>query len=301
MERQPEESRPMSITDEQIAAYADWIGRETEATCVVAPESADLMAATLDRDDPAYAPGDPLPPMWSWMAFRPHARRSQLGPDGHPARGGFLPPVALPRRMFGGARFRYLAPLPVGEEIRRVSRIAGVEGKRGGSGVMVVVTVAQTYWVGGVARVEEEQDIIYREAAAPGNAPGAAPPAPPPEKPIPQTPWRAVWTPDTMTLFRYSALTFNAHRIHFDRPYAEGEEGYPGLVVHGPLTATLLAELCRDRAGRPLSAWSFRARAPLFDTGPITLTGTPTETGATLGAYDARGQLALSAEATFAD
>jgi 3-methylfumaryl-CoA hydratase len=287
----------MSVTDDELRGYAAWVGRERRDACVVAPESADLMAATLDRDDPARAPGDPLPPMWSWMAFRPQARRSEIGADGHPARGGFLPPVALPRRMFAGARQRFLAPLPVGETIERVQRIAAVAPKRGASGLMVIVTVANRYLAGGVLRMEEEQDIVYREAPAPGAAPAPEPPPAPP----PVTPWRRLWTPDPVTLFRYSALTFNGHRIHYDRPYALAEEGYPGLVVHGPLTATLLAELCRDETGdRPFSSWSFRARAPLFDTGPVLLLGTPAADGqsAELEARDADGRIAMTATAT---
>jgi 3-methylfumaryl-CoA hydratase len=287
----------MTISERELEGYAGWVGRERRDACVVAPESADLMAATLDRDDPPRAPGDPLPPMWSWMAFRPQARRSEIGPDGHPARGGFLPPVALPRRMFGGARQRFLAPLPVGETIERVQRIAAVSPKRGASGMMVLVTVENRYLAGGVERLREEQDIVYREAPAPG---APVPPEPPAASP-PVTPWRRLWTPDPVTLFRYSALTFNGHRIHYDRPYAMAEEGYPGLVVHGPLTATLLAELCRDETGdRPFATFEFRARAPLFDTGPVLLTGTPSADGqsAELAAYDSRGRVAMAATAT---
>ena len=288
----------MTITDAEIDGYRAFVGREATATSTVAPESADLMAATLDRADPPARPGDALPPMWLAMAFRPDARRSQIGPDGHPMRGDFLPPVALPRRMFGGARLRYLAPLPVGIPITRRSRVADVAAKRGGSGLMVFVTVAQTYSAEGVVCVDEEQDIIYREAAAPGT------PTPPPSaSPVPDAPWAQTWHPDPVTLFRFSALTFNGHRIHYDRPYATGEEGYPGLVVHGPLTALLLAELCRaGSGGQPLAAFSFRARAPLFDTGPVHLRGTPSVDGrqVTLGAYSPTGQLAMSADVDFA-
>ncbi len=286
-----------AIDDGDIARYAAFVGREARQTCVIAPESCDLMAATLDRDDPPFATGDALPPMWSWMAFRPHARRSRIGEDGHPMRGDFLPPVALPRRMFGGARFRYLAPLPCGETIERVQRIAAVDAKRGASGVMVLVTVAQRYVVDGVLRVEEQQDIIYREAARPGEGVETAPPAPPPD-----APWAETYEPDPVTLFRYSALTFNGHRIHYDRRYATEAEGYPGLVVHGPLTATLLADLCRRRTGRMLwSGWEFRARRPLFDVSPVHLRGTPAADGLSvdLAAYDGAGRLAMSATARF--
>jgi 3-methylfumaryl-CoA hydratase len=288
----------MTVTEQDIAHYADWVGREATATSTIACESGDLLAATLDRADPPVKPGDTVPAMWLQMAFRPDAPRREIGPDGHPARGSFLPPVALPRRMFAGARYRYLAPLPYGMEITRTARIASVTGKQGSSGPMVFVTVANSYAANGTVCIEEEQDIVYREAAAPGTPP---PPAPEP-KPVPDAPWAETWTPDTVTLFRYSALTFNGHRIHYDRPYATGEEGYPGLVVHGPLTATLLSELCRRSSGdRALAAWSYRARSPLFDTGPVHLRGTPDETGgkASLAAYSPTGQLAMSAEAVF--
>lgn len=292
-----------AITDAEIEGYRAFVGREATDTSTVSTESVDLMAATLDRDDPPARPGDALPPMWLWMAFRPSARRSAIGPDGHPARGGFLPPVALPRRMFAGARQRFLAPLPAGREIIRHARIASVEAKRGASGLMVFVTVANTYVSGGTVRIEEEQDIVYREAADPSAPPPQpAPEKPAPEKPVPDAPWAETWTPDPVTLFRYSALTFNGHRIHYDRDYATGEEGYPGLIVHGPLTATLLSEMTRRAtADRPMAGWSFRARAPLFDTGPVHLRGTPSvdNGNATLAAYDPRGLLAMSAEAVF--
>lgn len=286
----------MTVSDEDLRGYEAWVGRQAVSTSVIAPESCDLMAATLDRDDPPYAPGDPLPPMWSWMGFRPHARRSAIGADGHPARGGFLPPVALPRRMFGGARYRFLAPLPCGETITRTQTIAKVSAKRGASGAMVVVTVAQSFAAGGVTRMEEEQDIIYREAAKPGEAPPADPA---PETP-PSAPWMETYHPDPVTLFRYSALTFNGHRIHYDRKYAVEEEGYPGLVVHGPLTATLLADLTRRHTGRTLFAeWEFRARRPLFDVNPIILCGAPDGSGVELAAYDGAGRLSMTARATF--
>jgi 3-methylfumaryl-CoA hydratase len=288
----------MSVSDAEIAGYSDWIGRESQAQSIIAPESGDLMAATLDRADPKVSVGDPVPPMWLQMAFRPDAPRSEIGPDGHTKRGSFLPPVALPRRMYGGARYRYHAPLPYGAEITRTARVAGVEAKRGGSGLMVVVTVTNSYHSGGILCVEDGHDILYREAADP-NAP--PPPAPEP-RPIPDAPWAETWVPDPVTLFRYSALTFNGHRIHYDRSYVTQEEGYPGLVVHGPLTATLLSELCRrSSGGRALAAFSYRARSPLFDTGPVHLRGTADESAGTaqLSAYSPTGHLAMSAEAVF--
>jgi 3-methylfumaryl-CoA hydratase len=288
----------MVPSEQDIEGYKAWIGREAVSTSTLAPESGDLMAATLDRRDPPVKPGDPVPPMWLQMAFRPDAPRSEIGPDGHAKRGGFIPPVALPRRMYGGARFFYRAPLPYGATITRTARIDGVEAKRGGSGLMVVVTMSHRYEAEGVLCVEDAHDILYREAVDP-NAP---PPRTPEPKPVPDAPWAETFEPDPVTLFRYSALTFNGHRIHYDRTYVTEEEGYPGLIVHGPLTGTLLSELARKATGdRPMASFGYRARSPLFDTGPVHLRGTLDENGgkASLAAYSPTGQLAMTAEAVF--
>lgn len=288
----------MAIDDATLASYADWVGREETARAVVTAESCDLMAATLDRDDRPYRDGDPLPPMWIVMGFRAAVRRSGLGVDGHPARGGFLPPVALPRRMFAGARHRIAGALPIGAALTRTSRIASVTPKRGKSGVMVFVVVENAYAADGEVGLVEEQDIVYREAAAPG-APAAAPVTP---QAVPEGAWRETWTPDTPTLTRFSALTWNAHRIHYDRPYATEIEGYPGLVVHGPLAAVLLADLVRRRDPRALTAFRFRAQRPMFDMNPVTLAGGLAEGGgaADVVAYDHDGAPCMSAQATFA-
>jgi 3-methylfumaryl-CoA hydratase len=275
-----------------------WIGRSEEAEDVITAQPVAAMSATLDRDDPAPAAGDPLPALWHWMYFTPKVRRSHLGPDGHPARGGFLPPVPLPRRMYAGGRLVFHAPLRVGTGARRVSEILDVAEKHGRSGPLVFVTVRHAYHADGGLALEEEQDLVYRgEAKAAGDAP-------PPGNDAVAGPWRRRIEPDPVTLFRYSALTFNGHRIHYDRPYATGVEGYPGLVVHGPLIATWLVELCRAYADdRALAHFRFRAQCPLFDTAPFDVTGGLEADGAGFwaAALTPEGAVAMEAAGTFSD
>lgn len=236
-----------------------WIGRRETATDWIAPFPARAMAATLDSLS-APDEGDELPLLWHWLYFLHVAPRAGIGPDGHPKRGGFMPPVPLPRRMFGAARFEFHAPLRVGDNAERRSEIRDVVQKTGRSGTMVFVTVRHEIHANGTLAIVDEQDIVYREPPAPGSASiNVARDTPPPAES--RQPWRT----DEVLLFRYAALTFNAHRIHYDRPYATGEEGYPGLVVQGPLVATLLAGRARELAGRRLARFQFRAIKPLFD------------------------------------
>jgi 3-methylfumaryl-CoA hydratase len=244
-----------------------WVGRERVEAGRLDLFPARGMAALLDRDPAALAEGDPLPPGWHWLYLNPATPRSRLGPDGHARRGGFLPPVALPRRMWAGGRLRFPRPLLLGERVERRSRILSVEEKQGSTGSLVRVTVAHEVRGEGGGAVEEEQDLIYREAARPGEPPRATPPLPA------EAEWREAFLPDAVTLFRFSALTFNGHRIHYDHPYATGVEGYPGLVVHGPLTALLLLDAAARHAGRRPAAFRYRAVGPLFGDEPITLAG----------------------------
>lgn len=245
--------------------YEAWVGREETRIDRLHASTVAAMAATLDLDVAPRA-GDALPPGWQWLFFNPMARRSELGVDGHPARGGFLPPVELPRRMWAGSRIRYLRDLPVDSDAARRSRILRVENKSGKRGALCFVTVEHTTSCGDAACIVEEQDIVYREATAPG----AAPPAPPERHPA-EPQWAREENADTTLLFRYSALTFNGHRIHYDEAYARDEEAYPGLVVHGPLTATLLQMFAREQAGRALAGFDFRGVAPLFANRPFRL------------------------------
>ncbi|MBO9499070.1 MAG: MaoC family dehydratase N-terminal domain-containing protein [Novosphingobium sp.] len=243
----------------------EWIGREERATGHAAPEPLQCLAALLDHETSPWREGE-VPPLGHWLYFLPRARQSDLAEDGHPHRGGFLPPVPLPRRMWAGGMVAFHAPLPIGAAIERVSTIADVAHKSGASGGMVFVTVRHRIFAGETLAIEEQQDIVYREAAAPGTAPAGAAP----EHRIADVSHN--YRADITALARYSALTFNAHRIHYDRDYARDVEGYPGLVVHGPLAATLLADLwLRENPGRRIRRFAYRARAPLFDIAPFTL------------------------------
>jgi 3-methylfumaryl-CoA hydratase len=254
------------------------------------------LAATLDRDEPLPRPGDALPPLAHWLYFLPRHRQSELGPDGHAKRGGFLPPVPLPRRMWAGGRFEFRQPLRVGDEIRRTSRIADVRHKAGRSGELVFVLVRHEIEGAGGLALTEEHDIVYRDAVQPG--------APPPvgARAAQAATWSRAVLPDDVLLFRYSALTFNGHRIHYDRRYVTAVEGYPGLVVHGPLQATLLVDLVRrELPDAAIGGFAFRAVRPLFDTGPFRVCGHPrTEREIDLWIEDAEGWVAMDATATLA-
>lgn len=249
--------------------------------------------AVLDDSEPEPRAGDALPPLWQWLYFLPRAAQSRLGPDGHPQRGGFLPPVDLPRRMFAGARLTIHQPLRLGRPAVREGEIRTIEDKQGAGGRLVFVTALYRFSQDGDLCLEEEQDVVYR---APG--PPLAAPQPADWPPLPADAWSRVITPDPMLLFRFSAITFNAHRIHYDRPYATEVEGYPGLVVHGPLTAMLLMDLLRRHEPRPLARFSFRAKAPLFDLAPVRLVGRRQgESAILLEAQGPDGATAMTADA----
>jgi len=275
--------------------YESWVGREEEFGDRIHESVARAMAATLDLESAPRA-GDPLPPGWQWLFFNPAVRRSELGVDGHPARGGFLPPVELPRRMWAGSRIRYLVDLPLEAQAFRRSRILKVEEKVGKRGSLCFVTVEHTTTCGGAVCIVEEQDIVYREATPPGAGPSA-----PPERYEGRAQWNRNIVADTTLLFRYSALTFNGHRIHYDQAYARHGEGYPDLVVQGPLTATLLQQFAVEQGGgRRLKSFSFRGVTPLFVDRTFRLEGREDD-GSTLAVW-ARGhdgELAMSASAGF--
>ncbi len=275
-----------------------WIGRTEEAHDLIAPGPMRGLAATLDYEDgETPQEGDPVPPAGHWMYFLPSAPMRVLGPDGHTRRGGFLPPVELPRRMWAGGRIEFVRPLRVGVRASRLSTIKDVTHKSGASGNLVFILVEHRVSDEDGLCIREEHDIVFRDAAVPG----APPPA---EKPAPQgAKWHRVIEPDPVLLFRYSALTFNGHRIHYDLKYVTEEEGYPGLIVHGPLIATLLMDLCRrQRPDARLAHLDYRAMSPVFDTGPFSLNGLPSDDGstATLWATTNAGGLAMKADARFA-
>lgn len=286
----------MSTVAPDLESLKQWIGRTETAVDYVTVPMVDRLSATLDRDDAFPKTGDPLPVGWHSTLFPRVVRHSQIGPDGHPQRGDFLPPVPLPRRMFAGKRSTFIAPLQVGDEVKRLSTIQNVTVKDGRSGRMVFVTVKTDISSPRGLAITEEQDIVYR-GEPDKNAP------PPPPQPAPgKAVWRHQVTPDPVMLFRYSALTFNGHRIHYDHPYVTGTEGYPNLVMNGGLATLLVYELARTHASTPIRFMSSRNVRALFVGRAITLCGEPSADNKTakLWAQDDSGALALAAEAEFA-
>lgn len=247
----------------------DWVGRTIETSCWLDPWRAYAMHATLDATDAPPLEGAALPPCWHWAYFLDAAPSHELGPDGHPQRGGFLPPVPLPRRMWAGSRIEFFAPLVLGAAARKVSRVAAVEEKSGRSGRLCFVKVQHEIHVPSGLAIREEQDIVYRDVQRSDAATVA-------QDATIDARWQQPWAFDAPRLFRYSALTFNSHRIHYDRDYVTREEGYPGLVVHGPLMATVMLELVRMRCpDRSIRQFDFRAIAPVFDGQAIHAYGQP--------------------------
>jgi 3-methylfumaryl-CoA hydratase len=276
--------------------WKKWIGRTEMRVDRVTATPVAALAATLDRHDPFPKDGDPLPPLWHWLYFLPIHRQSDLGSDGHAKRGGFLPPVPLPRRMWAGGRLTFNAPLRVGERIERESRIVEVTQKDGRSGSLVFVVVRHAISGAAGVAIVEEHDIVYR------GEPSAGERSTPREAPV-DAAWSHEIDPDPVLLFRYSALTFNGHRIHYDRRYVTDVEGYPGLVVHGPLIATLVGDLLRRALpGATLAAFSFRAVSPLFDGASFFVRGQPAHDGKSVRLWAAKthGDLAMDAKATLA-
>ncbi len=264
--------------------HQDFVGRTQTQEDEVSPRLLRGLAATLDVAEP-----DVVPPLWHWMLFQDWVPCAGLGPDGHPRRGGFLPPVhELPRRMWAGGRLALHAPLQPGDAVRRTSVIEAVTEKQGGSGRLVFVTVSHRIEGPRGLAIEEQQDIVYRGAE------GAAVKAAAPAEAAPGGALRAEVMPDPVLLFRYSALTGNGHRIHYDLDYVRGEEGYPGLVVHGPLQATWLAGLL---AGR-VRSFRFRGMRPAFHGAALRLEGWETAEGWRLRTVDPSGAVCMTAEAT---
>ena len=281
------------MMNDQSKPLTDWIGSREHREEIISEFPAKAAAAMLDLDQGPMVHGNPLPPLWHWFYHLPLAQRSQIDVDGHPKRGGFFPPVTLPRRIFAGARTEFIKPLTIGEPAVREGEILNVAEKSGKAGRLVFVTVRYRHIQGGEVRIEEEQDIVYKE-------PGPAIPAPTPLESLPDLPagtWVKNVRPDTVVLFRFSALTFNAHRIHYDRPYAREEEGYPGLVVHGPLTAVMLAWMTLEKSGKHIAKISFQGRAPLFDLFPFRLIGRQEGNTVSLEAHGPNDKITMVASA----
>ncbi len=253
--------------------WQDWTGRTSVDIGTLALDPAHRLAATLGRADAAdLRKGSELPPLWNWLYFVAVASAADVGADGHPKRGGFLPPVDLPRRMWAGSRCSFHGPLRIGDEVTKVSSIVKVETKTGRTGEMVFVTVRHDISRAGATLYEEEQDIVYM--AIPERF------SPPDPVPVPDCAHVMTAPVDPVVLFRFSAVTFNGHRIHYDRDYAIATENYPGLVVHGPLQAIWLMEAGRAWfPDRRAATFQFRGLRPLFDFDRVTLHGTQTSAG----------------------
>jgi 3-methylfumaryl-CoA hydratase len=283
------------LMDDAHPDVRTWIGRSETVADIVTATPCAALSATLDRDPARPPPGTVLPPLWHWLYFLPLTPQSDIGPDGHARRGGFLPPVPLPRRMWAGSQLEFHAPLRIGDAITRTSTIDDVTRKSGRSGELVFVKVRHEIRRDGEPDIAilEFHDIVYREAPRQGDAPAPAMRAPA------SASWKRTWAPDDVLLFRYSALTFNGHRIHYDRRYVTEVEGYPGLVVHGPLLATLMLDLLRwERPDAVVKRYEFRAMRPLFDLDPFAVCGTPQDDGSVaLWVQDREGALAMSATA----
>jgi 3-methylfumaryl-CoA hydratase len=276
-----------------------WIGKSETVDDTVTATPYAALSATLDRAAERPEVGTSLPPLWHWLYFLPLYRQSEVGPDGHAKRGGFLPPVPLPRRMWAGSQFQFNAPLRVGDRIRRVSTIADVTEKSGRTGPLVFVKVRHEITANEQSSpsIVEFHEIVYREAPKPADI------APPPKRAPENNAWQRHWVPDDVLLFRYSALTFNGHRIHYDRKYVTEVEGYPGLIVHGPMIATLLLDLLRWQLPEAkVTQYQFRAVRPLFDIHPFDVCGEPASDGKSihLWAKDHEGWLAMEATAQIA-
>lgn len=271
----------------------EWIGKREESMDLISLRQAIGMSAMLDIESIPQN-GDALPPGWHWMFFAEMARQGVLSTDGHAPRGDFLPPVDLPRRMWGGNRLVFHQPIPIGKNLRRESEILSIAEKSGRSGQLALVTVKHSYYGTDFLAMEEEHDIVYRSAANGSNK------SPPGQEPVAKPDWVKEITPDPVFLFRYSALTFNGHRIHYDGEYVRDVEGYPGLIVHGPLTATLLLELAREnQPSDRFQSVVVRAHRPLFAGNKLVVQGLRTDVGAQTWALDPEGFVAMTVDIVF--
>lgn len=270
-------------------------GRSESSRDRIDQRQATHMQLTLDQE-PSLQEGDALPAFWHYLYFNPQIRASNLAADGHERLGRFLPDLGMPRRMWAGGRMEWHRPLVIGRRATKTSTIGDVLLKKGRTGQLGFVTVTHEITDGDGLCLTETQNIVYRDPPAPG----ASPPAPPDAPHDPS--WRRPVCPDPVMLFRYSALIFYGHRIHYDTDYTRDVEGYPGLVVHGPLTATLLFGLGQEHAaGRQLRAADIRAVSPLFAPNRFWLEGKPDGAGMLLWARSEEGKLAMTARLEFAD
>lgn len=281
-----------------------WIGRGDEAADIITPHLILRLRATLFREPVLPAPGDETPLTTHWCLAPPVVSFHEIAQDGHPAKGGFLPPVPLPRRMWAGGKLEFFERPRVGDEVRRVSKISDVVEKSGSSGLLCFVTVTHDIFTPRGLAIRERQDLVYREAPTPSASAAPASTAKAASQrqssAAPSAQHSVSYKADPVLLFRYSALTFNGHRIHYDRQYAMQEENYRGLVVHGPLQATLLAEFAADlRRGALPKSFEYRGVAPLFEGEQFSLNANEVDGGLDVWSADADGQPAMKGRVVF--
>ena len=272
-----------------------WIGRSTEATDVVTAQLVKGLRATLFQEIGEPRHGDAAPFTVHWCLGQPVFAMSELGPDGHPTRGGFLPPVPLPRRMWAGGQLEFLDSLRVGDAPKRTSRISDITMKSGSTGQLCFVSVEHQVTTERGLAIRERQDIVYRDMGGPQGAPSTKAPPPPP---VAQH--RETHMSDPVLLFRYSALTFNGHRIHYDRDYVTRVEGYPGLIFHGPLQAAFIIELAAKlHGGTPPKKFVYRGVQPLFEGSEFSINANTTDAGMELWTANAEGQPTMKGTASW--
>jgi 3-methylfumaryl-CoA hydratase len=289
----------MATVELSLETLRQHVGRKQTATDVVTAGPANLLRLAFGRPEGELRAGDSLPPGWHILYFLPQFRPDELRADGSPLDAGVVPPMPLPRRMFAGERFRFHRPVRVGDALRRETELADISLKSGGTGALVFATVVNRIHGPDGLTVEEERRTVFREEVKAGERNQA----PRREEAPADAPWRRRIVPDPVLLFRFSALTFNSHRIHYDRAWAMAVEGYPALVVHGPLTSTLLIDFARDHSGgKAFASYTTQARAPLFEGAPLELRGRPRADGrgADLWAVTPEGTVAMSAQVEFA-
>jgi 3-methylfumaryl-CoA hydratase len=277
-----------------IEHLKQWIGRTTEATDIVTAQLVKGLRATLFQEIGEPKAGDAAPFTAHWCLAQPVFPMSQLGPDGHPTRGGFLPPVPLPRRMWAGGELEFAGALRVGDESKRTSRISDVTLKTGSTGTLCFVSVEHVVTSPRGVAIRERQDIVYRDVSGAPAAPAKAP------SPPPVAQYREAHMSDPVLLFRYSALTFNGHRIHYDRDYVTKVEGYPGLIFHGPLQAALIVELAAKlRGGQPPKKFVYRGLQPLFEGSEFSVNANDNGPSMELWTANAAGQPTMKGTATW--
>ena len=281
---------------DKFNAFYTWIGKKETQTDFLNERPIAMMQALLNQENKKI---DALPHLYHWLYFLPIVSGEQLAEDGHPKKGGFLPPIPFPKRMWAGGRLKFLQPLTIGQEIRRESEILNVQFKQGKSGDLYFVTVKHSIFAGAELAIEEEQDIVYRDHGAASPTPSAQ--AVPHFEALPFS-YKKKFPIQTISLFRYSALTFNSHKIHYDRPYAMQQEGYPGLVVHGPFLASLLMHFFQqEHPTKKILSFDFRALNPVFDFNDFSICGLVNAQNAELWIEKEHHQIAMKANITFAE